>query len=142
MAARNRKLTIADPARLRRVLETFSALDDIRWEDPRNYNPLNYCCKDLAPDEQLLTHWLCYIADRQTSFRRIWDVGAYVLSDLVLAYTRSPQREVREVLSGCIKRGEDGRLRLECQLRDRNEVLERYGFRGPSVPFTSRYMPE
>jgi len=142
MAARNRKLTIADPARLRRVLETFSALDDIRWEDPRNYNPLNYCCKDLAPDEQLLTHWLCYIADRQTPFRRIWDVGAYVLSDLVLAYTRSPQREVREVLSGCIKRGEDGRLRLECQLRDRNEVLQRHGFRGPTVPFTSRYMPE
>lgn len=140
--AAQRGFTIADPARLRRVLETFSVLDDIRWEDPRNYAPLNYCCEDLLPHEQLLTHWLCYIADRQTPFRRIWDVGAYVLSDLVLTYTRSPEREVREILSAYTKQGEDGRLRLECDRRDSNEVLQRYNIGGPTVPFASRYMPE
>jgi len=134
-------LAIDDDVRLRRVLETFSVLDDIRWEDARNYAPLNYCRDDLSPDEQLLTHWLCYIADRQTPFRRIWDVGAYVLSDLALTYTRSPGQTVRGILFSYVRR-EDGRLRLECSLRAENELLRRYGIKGGAVPFTSRYMPE
>ncbi len=67
--------SIRDADRLTEILDAFSALDDIRWSQRSNYSLINHCAPDLTADEKLLTHWLCYIADRQTAFQRVWDVG-------------------------------------------------------------------
>ena len=75
--------TVIDPEKLRSIFYVFSALDDIRWSEEANYNLINYCCDDLTPSEKLLTHWLCYVTDRQMPFERIWNVGGYVISHLV-----------------------------------------------------------
>lgn len=134
-------LMIRDPEKLKLILQTFSALDHIRWHDARNYNPLNYSHDDLTPDEKLLTHWLCYITDRQTRFQRVWDVGGYVISDLVRAYTHEHHRDTREILLSYIAQ-EDGRLSLVCKLGRSDERLRRYGITQSPVRFASRYMPD
>ena len=134
-------LIISDAQRLRLVLEVFSCFDDIRWQDAGNYNPLNYSHHDLTPDEKILTHWLCYITDRQTAFQRVWDVGGYVISDLVRTYTRERHTDVRTILFRYVPEP-GGRLWLECDLERANERLKRYGITGPRVRFVSRYMPE
>lgn len=76
-------VTIVDERGLKDVLKVFSALDDIRWKHTDNYNLINFARADLADDEQLLTHWLCYITDQMTPFARVWDVAGYILSQLV-----------------------------------------------------------
>lgn len=134
-------LVVTDAGRLRLVLETFAAFDEIRWQEAGNYNLLNYSRDDLSPDEKLLAHWLCYITDRQTRFQRVWDIGGYVLSDLVRAYTAERQRSVRDLLWDYVGR-EGRRLWLECEHRGENDRLRRYGVTGPPVRFASRYMPE
>ena len=135
---------VKDEESLHRVLHVFSQLDAIRWSQPANYNLINYCAEDLTADEQLLSHWLCYITDRQTSFERVWDVGGYVLSYLVRAYTRDAQN-VRELLNAHLRRdtnnGKD-RIRFECPIETPNTRLARYGFDDNTVAFASRYMPE
>jgi len=135
---------VADRESLGRILGVFSQLDTIRWSQPANYNLINYCAEDLTADEQLLTHWLCYITDRQTPFERIWDVGGYVLSYLVRVYARSAQN-VRELLDAHLRRDTDDdkdRIRFECPVEKPNTRLARYGFDGDAVTFASRYMPE
>lgn len=135
---------VTDTASLGHVLAVFSQLDTIRWSQPANYNLINYCTEDLTADERLLNHWLCYITDRQTSFARIWDVGGYVLSYLVRAYTRSTQN-VHELLNAHLRRDtNDGKDRVwfECPIEKPNIRLSRYGFDAGVVTFASRYMPE
>ncbi len=87
---------ITDTNAIVAILDVFSALDDVRWKNPLNYNLINYCTEDLSADEKLLTHWLCYIMDRQMPFQRIWDIGGYVVSHLVRVYTRGPGEDVWE----------------------------------------------
>jgi hypothetical protein len=58
-------ISIKSQERLAAVLEAFSALDDVRWRTAANYNLINYCATDLTADEKLLSHWLCYVADRR-----------------------------------------------------------------------------
>ncbi|MGA2032985.1 MAG: hypothetical protein ABSG68_12050 [Thermoguttaceae bacterium] len=123
------------------ILDTFAQLDDIRWSRSENYNLINYCSADLSPDERLLTHWLCYITDRQMPFQRIWDVGGYVVSHLVRSYSRQETQSVQELLNSYIRR--DGeQISLECPMDAANGRLDQYGITGPLVPFASRYMPD
>jgi len=69
--------------------EFFAFLDKVRWIHPNNYDEINYSHKgDLSPDEKLLTHWLCYISDKAMGYKRIWDVGGFVYSDLVHHFTQ------------------------------------------------------
>jgi len=98
-------LNVTDVERMSAILEVFSLLDDTRWnQEPTDdlsdycYNLINYCTHDLTEDEKLLTHWLCYITDRRMPFKRVWDVGGYVISHLVRRYTVQRDRSVREVL--------------------------------------------
>lgn len=131
------KLLVKDDETLRRILSVFSALDEIRWNNPANYNLINYCFEDLTPDEKLLTHWLCYITDRQTAFERIWEVGGYVLSYLVRTYTRgisTPEEaffEHYDVQNGY----------LHAPLVSPNKRLNSFGILKEPVQFASRYMP-
>jgi len=67
-------IKIKDEDALNVVLRTFSFLDEIRWRDTSNYNTINFAYPEMSDDEILLTHWLCYVSDRQMPFRRIWDV--------------------------------------------------------------------
>ncbi|MBC7076467.1 MAG: hypothetical protein H5T98_10500 [Syntrophomonadaceae bacterium] len=134
-------LRVIDVQRMTAILEAFSILDDIRWSDANNYNLINYCREDLTDDEKLLTHWLCYIMDRQMPFERIWAIGGYIISHLVHSYVSSPTRNVAEAIGPYIKR--NGKtFYLEAPLEGPNPKLARYGITGHTVSFASRYMPE
>ncbi len=63
--------------------------DEIRWKETSNYNLINFYRKGLDNDTKLLTHWICYITDRQMDFKRIWDVGGFVFSELVDQYKKT-----------------------------------------------------
>jgi len=65
---------VSNVQKMSAILTVFSKLDDIRWGKTANYNLINYCRDDLTADEKLLTHWICYIMDRQMPFERIWDI--------------------------------------------------------------------
>lgn len=133
---------VADVRVMSNILEVFSYLDDIRWESGANYNLINYCANDLTPDERLLSHWLCYITDRGMPFRRIWDVGGYVISHLVRSYTR--RRTGRDVsklfLEEYVKIGPE-EIRIECPIQNKNALLTFHGVTGDKVPFKPRYVP-
>lgn len=80
--------------------EFFAFLDEVRWSNPNNYDEINYSHKsDLSTDEKLLTHWLCYISDRAMGYKRIWDVGGFVYSDLVHRYTQEDKIEIKSLLT-------------------------------------------
>ena len=65
------------------VFKITSFIDQARWSRKSNYNQINFFRSDLSNDTRLLTHWLCYITDRQTAFERVWDVGGFIFSELV-----------------------------------------------------------
>jgi len=131
---------ITDKSRLKIILRTFSQLDEIRWNTSSNYNLINYCRDDLTADEKLLTHWLSYIMDRQMPFQRIWDIGGYVVSHLVRAFTATPEESVRDIVERYIKKGQS--IALECPRVQSSDRLARYGSNARYVQFASRYMPE
>ena len=132
---------VTDAETLRRVLAVFSALDGVRWSHATNYNLINYCADDLTADEKLLTHWLCYVTDRQTGFERIWEVGGYVISHMVRAFCRG-KVEPDRLLSGYLRPGkEQGKLQFECGLAAPNARLSLYGIDKAPVIFASRYIP-
>lgn len=136
---------IVDRARLKRILLAFSWFDDARWSEAANYNLVNGVC-ELTADEWLLTHWLCYIADRGMPFRRVWAVGGYVVSHLVRAY-RNGSRSVGELAADYVQLAENGdsgsdQVSLRCPVEAPNKLLADFGFAGKSVRFASRYMPQ
>jgi hypothetical protein len=132
---------VTDPATLKIILETFAPLDEARWRSQPDLTLVNLCEDALSSGEKLLAHWLAYITDRQTPFRRVWEVGGYVLSHLVHAYVSAPATNVRDVFDDYL-RNADGRFLLDCQLEEHNRRLERYGVHEGPVQFASRYMPE
>ena len=75
--------------KLEKIFEIVSFYDDCRWSScTDNYNMINFYSDSdgLDSDTKLLTHWLCYITNRQMPFERIFDVGGYVFSELVWKY--------------------------------------------------------
>jgi len=138
-----KKFSVSEPEKMSAILNIFSKLDDIRWNGPGNYNLINYCRDDLTDDEKLLTHWLCYIVDRQMPFERIWDIGGYVLSNLVHGYTSNPDRDVRQLLKDYYEVDpKNGNLTFKSRLESPNQRLSRYGISSGPVRFASRYIPE
>ncbi|MBN2224258.1 MAG: hypothetical protein JW765_06245 [Deltaproteobacteria bacterium] len=136
-------IKIEDYEKIHLVLDTFHHLDLARWNTPLNYNSVNYFTDELTDDEKLLTHWLCYITDRQMSFQRVWDIGGYVLSYLVLAYRKG---DVEAIFRSCVVEKDDT-LSLVCERNQDNtrgnSILDRYDrLARNTVPFKSRYMPE
>ena len=71
------------------LFEKINFLDNARWESKYNYNLINFFKNGLSNNEKLLTHWLCYITDRQMSFMRIWDIGGFIFSELVEAIKKT-----------------------------------------------------
>lgn len=68
--------------KLTEIFKIISFYDDYRWESSHNYNLINFFKEDLSADTKILTHWLCYITDRQMAFQRIWNIGGFVFSEL------------------------------------------------------------
>lgn len=71
------------PRNLSNVFSITSFFDEARWSTNENDNLINFVPENLTDDNKLLTHWLCYITDRQMKFERIWDVAGFIFSDLV-----------------------------------------------------------
>jgi len=84
------KIVIKDKENLKFISQVVSWLDDMRWDDSINNDQIKYS-KKLTNSEKILTHWLCYITDRQTPFERVWNEGGHVFSELVYDYTRKNQ---------------------------------------------------
>lgn len=72
-----------------KICKVISWLDDRRWNTEDNYNFINFFREDLSNYEKILTHWICYITDRQMRFEAVWDKGGYVFSELIYEYKRS-----------------------------------------------------
>jgi len=73
--------------RLNKIFKIMSFYDEFRWSDINNYNLINFFRNNLDNDTKILTHWLCYVVDRQMAFKIIWDVGGFVISELI-AFTK------------------------------------------------------
>lgn len=55
---------------------------------------INFYSNDLDDDTKILTHWLCYIADRQMSYKLVWAVGGFVISELIYSIKESKELEL------------------------------------------------
>lgn len=82
-------LKIIDEESLIQICKVISWLDDKRWNVENDISFINFFKEDLSSSEKILTHWLCYITDRQMPYEVVWDKGGYVFSELVYEYTRS-----------------------------------------------------
>lgn len=135
-------------------------LDNARWSSATNYNLINFFSDNITNDEKILTHWLCYITDRQTSFERVWNVGGFIFSQLVNEMKNKHNFDLlnpekinssyfikREFYKGKekykFKKEDYGKyLFVSYRLADNNEVLHDYGFDVRDYPFfISRYYP-
>jgi hypothetical protein len=134
------------------IFKIISFYDDVRWSNNDNYSSINFFSNHLSNDSILLTHWLCYIADRQMPFERIWDVGGFVFSELVYNFTErkidlsllldsnKADSFIRPTLKNN-KRGYTFQGYHTLPEEQRNK-MEEYGFKpGECIHFTSRYYP-
>lgn len=135
-------------------------IDKARWGNKENYNLINFYRNDLSNDVRLLTHWLCYIADRQMAFELIWDVGGFVFSEMADQITKKRNLELldprHQDKSFFIKRddyadrarydfdeGDNGKyLFVSHQVLKDNELLFDYEYiKGTKPFFISRFYP-
>ena len=62
-------------------------LDTARWKDDvNNYYTINMADKNVSGEQLLLTHFLGYITNRQTPFKRVFEQLDYIFSQLVQDY--------------------------------------------------------
>jgi len=85
----SRKIKIKDKNSLIKIFKTISWLDTRRWNRENSYNFINFFRDDLTNCEKILTHWICYITDRQMPFEIVWDRGGFIFSELVYEYSRN-----------------------------------------------------
>lgn len=73
-----------------KIFKTISWLDAQRWNTEDNYNFVNFSGKvSLKNYEKILTHWICYITNRQMPFEIVWNKGGYVFSKMVYEYSNN-----------------------------------------------------
>ncbi len=130
---------------LKEIFRIISFYDKIRWSWAVNDSFINFYKKDLDDDTKLLTHWLCYITDRQMAFERIWDVGGFVFSELVYSIKKDKRLELLDpdIPTAFIgKKNHDGYAFRSNTFVNENQILRLYGFKSTDkVEFTSRYYP-
>jgi len=87
------KIKIPNKDLLIKIFKFISWLDKKKWCKENQQKEKERILKNFAPDltnsERILTHWLCYITDRQMPFMRVWEIGGLVFSELVQEYKRS-----------------------------------------------------
>ena len=122
-------MKIKDKSALIKIFKTISWLDSRRWNSEDNYNFVNFFRDDLTNCEKVLTHWICYITDRQMPFELVWDKGGYVFSELVYEYSRENLLPRRVLDNHYEKYHKEGKERFRFKSTDK-------------VPFASRYVPD
>ena len=129
---------------LKPIFRIISFYDDVRWHSVSNYNLINYYRKDLSEDVKLLTHWLCYITDRQMAFEKIWDVGGFIFSELADSIKEEKDLNILNPKNSrrfLVKNG-DGYTFTSISKSNNDEILNRYGIEdGEVATFSSRYYP-
>jgi len=131
---------------LKKIFKIISFYDDVRWSSFNNYNLINFYEETLEDDTKLLTHWLCYISDRQMAFARIWDVGGFVFSELVNQFKESGDLNLlnpKHFNSFVKKNGKEGYAFVSNSKVSNNLILKRsYNYKeNDKVKFISRYYP-
>lgn len=143
-----------------KLFEITDFIDKARWGNKDNYNLINFYRPDLQNDMKILTHWVCYITDRQMSFERVWDVGGFVFSEMVDQLKKTKDLDLLNPLcpekSFFIRRDDytdkksyrfssedDGKyLFVSHQTLKNNEIMLDYDFiKGTRPFFVSRYYP-
>lgn len=136
--------------RLKDIFKIISFYDNCRWEDSDNYNLINYFRSDLAPDTKILTHWLCYITDRQMPFQRIWDIGGFVFSELIYELKNhktlnllNPDDENSFVKTERVKNKDDKFTYISKSIAGNNSILTSYEgiYENERVKLKSRFFP-
>ncbi len=82
---------------LKRIGSFVAWLDGRRSESLRGKDWITYANglrQELRPHEKLLTHWLCYITDRQMPYEEVWRQGGWVFSEMVFAYRNHDERQL------------------------------------------------
>lgn len=134
---------------LNKIFKIISFYDKIRWSSASKNDFINYYKDGLDVDAKLLTHWLCYITDRQMAFKRIWDVGGFVLSELVDEYIGkkdldsllNPNNEDSFFKKKEKKNSEDGYVfRSKSKVGDNDKLKDSYNLKMEDfVEFTPRF---
>jgi hypothetical protein len=134
-----------DALMLNKVFEIISFYDKARWSSISNYNLINFYQEKLSDDSKLLTHWLCYITDRQMAFQRIWEIGGFIFSELVDKIKKEKSIELLnpDNKSSFIKKRKDGGYEFRSRSKvNGNKILLSYGLKPyEQVNFASRYYP-
>jgi len=130
--------------RLDKIFKIFSFLDDFRWQSKENYNLINFYRPDLDDDTKILTHWLCYITDRQMNFKRIWDVGGYVFSEIVQEIKQKKNISIINPKENSFIREDAGKYYFLSKTDANEEIKKNYtGYinKDNKVQFKSRFVP-
>lgn len=131
---------------LTEIFKIISFYDKVRWNSISNYNLINFYKTDLDDDTKLLTHWLCYISDRQMAFERIWEVGGFVFSELVSNLKENKNIEILKpnLINSFINGNGNGGYAFTSKSKVNNNsiLLKSYGYEEDDiVKFTPRYYP-
>jgi len=124
------KVKVKDKDALIKIFKTISWIDTRRWNTEDNYNFVNFFRDDLTNCEKILTHWICYITDRQMPFEIVWDKGGYVFSEIIYEYSRN-ELSPQQILDKHYEEYQD------------KEGKERFRFKSTAdVTFASRYVTD
>ncbi len=131
------------------IFRKVSWFDKNRWIDDANYATMNLST-ELTNSEIILTHFLCYISDRQMPYYHIWDRGGFVYSDLVESYSKekmSVQSLLNpEIKDSFVKKRNDDPEKLKFiskrKVPQNNLLIRNYGYKEKEpVIFIPRYYP-
>lgn len=87
--------------------------------------------EQLPPDQQVLTHWLCYITDAQRPYQQVWEEGGPVFAEVVREYAQG-HTEPLAVLERFSRPAKEGR-----KVDILSSRLQRVG--GEKISFAPRY---
>lgn len=131
---------------LTKIFKIISFYDKARWNSGEHYNLINLYKNGLDDDTKLLTHWICYVSDRQMSFERIWEVGGFIFSEMVDSFKKTKTIEILkpdQPNSFIHRNGTSGYVfTSKTKVGSNSILLESYRYKKDDiVKFTSRYYP-
>jgi hypothetical protein len=116
--------------KLERIFKIISFFDDFRWAEGKPI--IKFFNENIDADCKILTHWLCYVMNRQISFEIIWDVGGLVISEIVCKIRAEKNIGVlRNFLQQDEERNSEGNKKYYYLQSEKD----------PKVKFKPRYLP-
>jgi len=122
------RIKIKNRDNLTKIFKAIAWLDSRRWNNEKNYNFVHFFRDDLTNCEKILTHWICYITDRQMPFEIVWDRGGYIFSELVYEYSKgklSPQKILNKYYEKYQDKGRE-KFRFKSKSKDNFTFASRY----------------